>query len=59
VSDKCCRCGGTCVVVGEPRGHDEDGNPLFVQWMCDCVARYVLDKNAELYRRLAQTKESE
>ncbi len=34
--DKLCRCGGTGVVIGEPRGHDADGNHLFVQWVCDC-----------------------
>ncbi len=31
-----CRCGGTGVVIGEPRGHDADGNLLFVHWACDC-----------------------
>jgi hypothetical protein len=33
----CPKCHGTGVVVGEPRGHDEDGNPLFVRWGCDCM----------------------
>ncbi len=32
----CDRCNGTGVIVGEPRGHDADGTPLFVQWACDC-----------------------
>lgn len=35
----CEKCGDTGVVVGEPRGHDAEGNPMFVQWACDCLSR--------------------
>jgi hypothetical protein len=56
----CPKCHGTGVVVGEPRGHDEDGNPLFVQWACDCVREYTAALALMLFdKRLAQTKESE
>ncbi len=36
---KCHKCRDTGFVIGEPRGHDADCNPLFVQWECDCLAR--------------------
>ena len=39
MGDPSCRCDGSGMVVGEPRGHDEDGHPLFVQWACDCRLR--------------------
>lgn len=36
---QCQTCRGTGLIRGEPRGHDEQGRPLFVIWQCDCQAR--------------------
>lgn len=59
----CPTCNGTGFVVGEQRGYDADGEPLFVQWACDCRVRKAmadtLRENAELYRRLAKHEAEE
>ena len=35
----CYICGGTGVVQGESRGVDNEGEPLYVWWQCDCGAK--------------------
>lgn len=58
-----CECGGPIYIRGEPRGNDADGEPLYSWSECDCrmkaAATQVLEKNAELYRRLAERERIE
>jgi hypothetical protein len=37
----CPKCDGKGLIRGEPRGHDADGEPLFVWSYCDCKASWL------------------